>query len=51
MENNKAAITVYSIQSFLEVEVATCGTLLMEHHFSCMQEKENYKSSLHSSFK
>lgn len=39
MENNKAARTVYSIQSFLEVEVATWGTMLMEHHFSCIQEK------------
>ncbi|WP_348811072.1 DNA/RNA helicase domain-containing protein [Flavobacterium maritimum] len=42
MENNKTARTVYSIQSFLEVEVATWGTLLMEHHLDCMQEPASY---------
>jgi hypothetical protein len=39
MENNKFKRTVYSIQSFLEVEVATWGTLLKEHHIDCMQEQ------------
>ena len=39
MENNKVKRTVYSIQSFLEVEVATWGNLLKEHHIDCMQEQ------------
>lgn len=42
MDNNKVSRTVYSIQSFLEVEVATWGTLLKEHHIDCMQEEAIY---------
>lgn len=42
MENNKVSRTVYSIQSFLQVEVATWGSLLKEHHVSCMQEEASY---------
>ena len=39
MENSKFTRTVYSIQSFLEVEVANWGTFLKEHHIDCMQEQ------------
>jgi hypothetical protein len=42
MDNSKVTRTVYSIQSFLQVEVATWGTLLKEHHISCMQEEASY---------
>lgn len=38
METRKFSNTVYSIQSFLEVEVAAWGSLLKEHHISCMGE-------------
>lgn len=39
MPNIQFKRTVYSIQSFLEVEVATWGNLLKEHHMECMQEE------------
>lgn len=42
MENNKFTRTVYSIQSFNKVEVATWGNLLKEHHVECMQDKASY---------
>ncbi len=42
MENNKITRTVYSIQSFLQVEVATWGTFLKEHHLACMNEEASY---------
>ena len=42
MKNNKVTRNVYSIQSFLEVEVVTWGTLLKKHHLGCMQEQASY---------
>lgn len=42
MENNKVTRTVYSIESFLKVEVAIWGNLLKEHHINCMQEPASY---------
>jgi hypothetical protein len=42
MANNQFNRTVYSIQGFLEVEIAIWGNLLKEHHIDCMQEEASY---------
>ncbi|TRX32752.1 DUF2075 domain-containing protein [Flavobacterium sp. ZT3R18] len=42
MENKKIKKTVYSIASFLEVDAATWGNLLKEHHIDCMIEEAGF---------
>lgn len=42
MENSKFNRTVYSLKSFLEVEVSDWGTRLKEHHIDCMQSEASY---------
>ncbi|SDH10363.1 DNA/RNA helicase domain-containing protein [Winogradskyella thalassocola] len=39
---NKYDNTVYTIQSFLDVEVADWGNRLKDHHIACMNEKASY---------
>ncbi|WP_111709154.1 DNA/RNA helicase domain-containing protein [Lutibacter citreus] len=40
--NKKFQRTVYSIYSFLKVDVSTWGSLLKEHHIDCMDEPASY---------
>lgn len=42
MQQNKFCNTVYSIQSFLEVDIIDWGTRLKEHHLDCLNEKASY---------
>jgi hypothetical protein len=42
MDNKQFDRTVYTVRSFLEVEVSHWGNLLKEHHVACMQEEASY---------
>jgi hypothetical protein len=42
MENSKFKRTVYTVSSFLNVEVSVWGTLLKQHHVDCMHAEASY---------
>lgn len=42
MKSSQFDRTVYSLKSFLQVDVAVWGNLLKEHHLSCMHEPASY---------